>query len=191
MDKKKFEFVNIARMRVMGQESLCPESYQRLEGVLSEMCKARKIAACYDTDGSCCESSEENSKLNNKVSFLRGVIKSHEVELEKLYEEKEFSREEIAQLKKQLAEETAERERLEDNEDAMVAYHDELGRDLAEADDAIVSEWFKDFRYLGRLRFICVHCNVNAAQPGLIAHTDECVYTKANARIEARKGKGD
>jgi hypothetical protein len=44
----------------------------------------------------------------------------------------------VEQLTAQLADETAERKRLEDNEDAMVAYHDELARDLAEADDAIV-----------------------------------------------------
>jgi hypothetical protein len=93
----------------------------------------------------------------------------------------------IAQLKKQLAEETAERKRLEDNEDAMVAYHDELERDLAEADDAL-DRSFHNYNGV-RDMWSCLHCCKRSERPSDIAHSEHCPITKAKARIEARKGK--
>jgi hypothetical protein len=83
----------------------------------------------------------------------------------------------IAQLKKQLATETAERKRLEDNEDAMVAYHDELCRDLAEADDAIDR--------------VCRKCICSGMYRAYSERCGDCDISdtaeKAKARIEARK----
>jgi predicted RNase H-like nuclease (RuvC/YqgF family) len=93
---------------------------------------------------------------------------------------------EITQLKKQLADETAERKRLEDNEDAMVAYHDELARDLAEADDAIV-ENCRLCRKYGKAKWTCA--SMTKTMCALCSTSEQ--LAKAKARIEARKGKGD
>ncbi|MHC4649147.1 MAG: hypothetical protein ACYTBJ_27155 [Planctomycetota bacterium] len=128
---------------------------------------------------------------------LISVFSRKEQILDRLISAKDFSRAwkylakrqaaQIAQLKNQLADETAERKRLEDNEDAMVAYHDELARDLAEADDAIEKCWFAHNQTTNI--YMCKTCGSVGFILRDLEHKKSCTAAKAKARIEARKGK--